>query len=219
MDINAFKAQLDPLIQSYQTMRGRSQWKDLSDLPKHERQSLITRSIAAINRISGISSVYSKELQRIIGLNPELHLHTSSVIGVVQALRDDLDAGYIKSLTEVVHAEVFSDFLDMATHLEENGYKDPAAVLAGSTLEGHLKKLGTKNGIDIIGPDGKFIKAERLNQDLHKATVYGLLDQKSITTWLDLRNKAAHGNYTEYTAGQVKLLISGVQDFIARTPA
>lgn len=40
-----------------------------------------------------------------------------------------------------------SEFLDMSQHLNEAGYKDAAAVIAGSTLESHLKELAVKNGI------------------------------------------------------------------------
>ncbi len=37
----------------------------------------------------------------------------------------------------------------MAEYLLKEGYKDPAAVITGSTLEEHLRKLCIKNGIDI----------------------------------------------------------------------
>ena len=42
------------------------------------------------------------------------------------------------------------------------------------------------------------------------------LIQKQITAWLDLRNNAAHGKYSEYTQEQVSLLLQGVMDFIIR---
>jgi hypothetical protein len=49
--------------------------------------------------------------------------------------------------------------------------------------------------------------------------VYSGLDQKSVTRWLDLRNKASHGKHSEYTKEQVALTLQGVQDFAARLPA
>jgi hypothetical protein len=61
-------------------------------------------------------------------------------------------------------------------------------------------------------------KADQMNADLAKANVYNMLDQKQITTWLDLRNKAAHGKYSEYTEDQVGLMIQGVINFMARVP-
>lgn len=218
MDYSTFIQQLDTLIGLHLTMKQRSQYSDLSDLPKTERQSLVTRVIAAVHRVAGVNSTYSIEIERIIKRAPDLHLHTSSIIGVAQALRDDLSDGHIKSLAELVHADVFSDFLEMAQHLCDKNYKDPAAVLAGSTLESHLKKLALKNAIPIE-VSGFPVKTDKLNADLAKATAYSVLDQKSITAWLDLRNKAAHGKYGEYNIDQVKLLISGVENLIFRIPA
>jgi hypothetical protein len=61
-------------------------------------------------------------------------------------------------------------------------------------------------------------KAESLNADLAKSPAYGKLDQKNVTSWLDLRNKAAHGHYTEYNHQQVELLLASVRDFVARHP-
>ncbi|AIY39887.1 hypothetical protein LT85_0727 [Collimonas arenae] len=43
-----------------------------------------------------------------------------------------------------------------------------------------------------------------------------MLDQKSVTAWLDLRNKAAHGKYSEYTKEQVEVMCQGVVNFMAR---
>ena len=48
--------------------------------------------------------------------------------------------------------------------------------------------------------------------------MYSKIDLQNVTAWLALRNKAAHGKYTEYTEAQVDLMLRGVSDFIARTP-
>ena len=105
----------------------------------------------------------------------------------------------------------------------ENGYKDAAAVVIGSTLEAHLRQLCQKFGIEIEIPDSKgnlrTKKADRMNSDLADTSAYRKLDQKSVTAWLDLRNKAAHGKYGEYTSDQVALLAQSVHDSISRNPA
>ena len=106
----------------------------------------------------------------------------------------------------------------MAEHLLSEGYKDAAAVIIGSTLEEHLRKLCVKNGIPLDAAE-RPKKADALNAELAVQSVYSKLDQKSITAWLDLRNKAAHGKYGEYSKEQVGLLIQGVRDFMARLPA
>jgi len=98
------------------------------------------------------------------------------------------------------------------------GYKDAAAVILGSVLEEHLRQLCAKTGI-AVEQKGKPKKADLLNSELAGQSVYSKLDQKSITAWLDLRNKAAHGNYGDYSLDQVGLLLQGVRDFMARIPA
>lgn len=211
-------AQLDALLTKYANLRQASQYDDLSDLPRVDRQSLVTRSRSAIFRIAGAQSTYATEVERILEGKPQLSHHTPYIVGIVQALRDDLDDGHLKTLVELVHADVFADFLDMAFHLQNLGYKDAAAVIAGSTLESHIKELCSKFNVPVE-VNGNPAKADKLNSDLMKSNAYGKLDQKNVTAWLDLRNKAAHGKYSEYSGDQVELLISGVRNFIGRVPA
>lgn len=179
MNNKLFKKQLNSIIQNFEEMGKKSVHNDLSDLPKADRQSLVTRGIASVHRISGINSTYSLEIQRIIQKQPHLHVHTSSVIGVVKALKEDLELGYLQNLAEIIHSEVFSDFLEMSKYLNDNGYKDASAVIAGSTLESHLRKIADKYSVPIEN-NGKPIKANKLNADLTKAGAYELLDQKIL---------------------------------------
>lgn len=143
--------------------------------------------------------------------------------GILLAIQDEIDGGWIFSVKKLVSAEIFSDFLEMAEHLLEQDYKDPAAVMIGSVLEENLRQLCHSIGVEteIEKEDGIFIpkSADRINSDLAKAGIYTKLDQKSVTAWLDLRNKAAHGEYREYEKEQVVLMMQGVTDFLARMTA
>ena len=58
-----------------------------------------------------------------------------------------------------------------------------------------------------------------MNSELSNAEVYSKLEQKNITAWLDLRNKAAHGKFDEYTKEQVSIVLFGIRDFVSRVPA
>lgn len=116
----------------------------------------------------------------------------------------------------------FVDFSDLDFLLNE-GHKDAAAVKCGSILETHLRKLCVNNGIETSttlasGGEAQPKKAERLNADLAGINLYNKLDQKSVTSWLDLRNKAAHGEYHEYNEEQVSMMIQGVREFMTRYP-
>ena len=139
--------------------------------------------------------------------------------GILSTAREELEGGWLSTTKGLISAEIFSDFLEMAQHLLDEEYKDPAAVMAGSVLEEHLRQLCQKHGISTETtkqgrPQPK--KADALNSDLAKKEVYSKLDQKNVTAWLDLRNKAAHGKYQEYTKEQVSLMIQSLSDFMVR---
>jgi hypothetical protein len=107
----------------------------------------------------------------------------------------------------------------MAEHLLDEKYKDAAAVVAGSVLEEHLRQLCLSASVPVEdSPRGKVVprKADTLNTDPARVGKYSKLDQKAVTAWLDLRNKAAHGKYSEYSHDQVALMLGGVRDFILR---
>jgi hypothetical protein len=138
---------------------------------------------------------------------------------ILLSIQNEIEGGWVFSVKQLISAEIFSDFLEMAEHLLSQGYKDPAAVMIGSVLEENLRQLCSNNEIDIeLEKEGSFIakRADRLNADLVKAEIYTKLDQKAVTMWLDLRNKAAHGKYDEYTREQVELMSQGVTEFLAR---
>lgn len=145
--------------------------------------------------------------------------HCDAAIGILEVIRDEIAGGWLVPLRELLTAEIFSDFLEMAEHYLDLGHKDPAAVMIGSVLEEHLRKLATRNDITLTyEKDGRQVpkKADTLNAELAKAEAYNKLDQKSVTMWLDLRNHAAHGKYDQYTAEQVQLMLQGVLNFVQR---
>ncbi|OSR69228.1 hypothetical protein BV326_03513 [Pseudomonas syringae pv. actinidiae] len=138
---------------------------------------------------------------------------------ILHSIQNEIDGGWIFTVKKLIAAEIFSDFLEMAEHLLEQGYKDPAAIMIGSVLEENLRQLCVANKIDTsLERDGIFIpkKTDRLNSDLANSEAYTKLDQKSVTAWLGLRNNAAHGKYNEYTKEQVNLMLHGVTEFLAR---
>ena len=106
----------------------------------------------------------------------------------------------------------------MAEYLVDSGYKDASAVVAGSALEGHLRKIAAKNEIALTTEE-RDKSAARLNAEIARVGGYSKLDEKNVTAWIGLRNMAAHGRYDEYGEAQVKLLIAGARDFLTRNSA
>jgi len=147
--------------------------------------------------------------------------HMEYAVGILTAIQTELATGWLTTTGSLVSAEIFSDFLEMAGYLLTEGYKDAAAVMIGGVLEEHLRQLARKAGIKVEElKDGKPTprKVESLNADLYTGGIYSKLDNKGVTAWLDLRNKAAHAKYSEYGHEQVAVMLTGVQDFLTRNP-
>ena len=214
--------QLADIINEGYNLFQKSKHDDLSDQKGTVLHKIASKAHAAVIRLSGPASTYAKDVETILGTKDHQGRRVVKLIGVLESLHYDIKLGYLKSFTELIHGEVFGDFMDMAYHLSEEGYKDPAAVVAGAALESHLKLLCSKHGIQKeFSTNSGFRpkKADQINADLAKADVISKLDQKNVTAWLGLRNKAAHGEFTEYTKDQVKLMIDSIRDFITRNPA
>jgi hypothetical protein len=180
-------------------------------------KSLKTSGLSFILCLYDSTHPYFIEFKNVLEYNYDSGINSAKEI--ILNIKAEIENGWLSTIKGLVSAEIFSDFLEMAEHLLENNYKDPAAVMIGSVLEEHLRQLCIKNGIDTtIEKDGKTmnLKADRLNVDLAKNSIYNMLDQKNVTALLDLRNKAAHGQYSEYDIAQVYLMYESVFNFITR---
>ncbi len=213
---DAILAQIDAALTAYDQGRRSSQYEGLSDRGDTYNSEIITRLAATIDRLSPPRSQYRENAKAALKrYGPRNACNIPILAGVLKALRSDYEGGHLQRVEELVQADLFADFLEMAEHLLGQGFKDPAAVLIGGVLEEQLRKLGLKIGVSITS-GGRPKKADALNADLANAGAYNKLDQKSVTAWLDLRNKAAHGRYDQYTPEQVAVFLQGVQDFARR---
>jgi hypothetical protein len=178
----------------------------------------ITISASTIERLTAQNSVYQQQTNRVLGrANVGTPYYVEHLLGVLKGLRRDIEAGYLQSLEEELHAGLFADFLEMADHLLSERHSLPAAVVAGSALEAHLRALAERSGVNIEAR-GRPKRAGKLNDDLAKKGVYPKAEQKQVLAWQDLRNSAAHGE-AEFNIEQIRLMVQGIRDFISRHPA
>ena len=174
-----------------------------------------TASLSFIENVYGDSHTYFNEFYEHV--NGREYECTENGLNILSSIKNEIENDWLISFKQMVSAEIFSDFFEMSKYLLDLKYKDPAAVMIGSVLEEHLRLLCRNNSVDITYlKNGDTIpkKANTLNADLTKAGVYGVLEQKNISAWLDLRNRAAHGKYGEYNQEQVELMYQGVLNFI-----
>ena len=67
-------------------------------------------------------------------------------------------------------------------------------------------------GTDISVPDKP--KIDTMNAALAKQGVYSKLTQKRITELADIRNKAAHGKWDEFTKTDFETMLRDVRQFM-----
>jgi hypothetical protein len=219
MNLNKLVNRIDELILMGQnvlsTKKSQVGWGEYVNEGKF--RAFRTAILSFISQIYPETHPHHSELK--VSLTDANPYDTKAGIETLKVIKGEIEGGWLFSLKGLVTAEIFSDFLEMADHLLSNDYKDAAAVIIGSVLEENLRQLCIKNKIDIeIEAKGKFKpkKADLLNADLSKNEICSKLDQKSVTAWLDLRNKAAHGQYDEYNKDQVVFMLQGVTEFLAR---
>lgn len=189
-------------------------------------QDYITRTSTWVTKIGQIirdicseDSQYFKNYSDILKtkifyiMHSNHYEHICVMTGIIKAIQDDYEKGLLVNFRQLLQAEIFADFLEMGEYLLKENYKDAAAVIIGSVLENTLGKLAISNGINVLKQNGDYKTLEPLNVELAKANVYDKLIQKQITSWGDLRNKAAHGHYNEYDKHQVEMMLLFVQKF------
>lgn len=218
MKLEDFLRRIDELLQQSNEVLSTTQkteWESYVDTGKF--RGFRAACLSLLKNLFGEKHPYFSELnEQVKHETPE---DVEQAAGILNAVKNELEGGWFQTTKGIISAEIFSDFLEMADHLLKEGYKDPAAVMIGSVLEKHLRNLCLKFNIDTHIQKGEKLipkKASLINAELAKANVYNKLDEKNVTAWLDLRNKAAHGKYSEYSKEQVELLYNAVNEFMAR---
>ena len=216
MDTGVITEQIKELLAEYQRLLGRSQYANLKDLPM-ESKVLVVQLRTAIDRLAPSASLYRSEAEAKDAQS--VHVRIPVYVGILEALRKDIDCGWLTTVEELLRADTFSGFIDMASELLAKNYKDPAAVLIGAVLEAHLRALVAKAGLPTADSKGRHKSADAMNTDLAKSGVYNVLRQKQVTAWQAIRNASAHGNFGDYAPSDVRSLIDGVRDFVVAFPA
>ncbi|XZE52557.1 hypothetical protein SH139x_004258 [Planctomycetaceae bacterium SH139] len=178
------------------------------DISSPDAKGWSTNVLNLLQRVFGEDSIHFKHFTEDATNVGNSELSFRRIVAIFEAAREDYEGGYLFNLQSLVKAEVFDDMLEQAAALLKAGYKDPACVVAGVALETTLKDLCTRNSIPHA-------KLDKMNADLAKAGVYNKRMQKQITAWADLRNSAAHGDWSAYTNADVDDMLKGVTRVIA----
>ncbi len=176
-------------------------------------QEWATRTSQFLGSLFGRDSEYYQRLQKGFQY-AGYHSDMTQGMAVLKAAWNDYSKGYLVEAESLIRADVFGDFLEQAQHLFDQGYYQPAAVLAGGVLEDALRKLCTHNGISLSSRP----KLDGMNAELARKGVYNSLVQKRVTWLADIRNKAAHAQWSDFSSADVDTMLRQVRDFVTEYP-
>jgi hypothetical protein len=180
-------------------------------IPPDKATQWSTSALNLLQRVFGENSVHYQQLlthYKTFETSSYEEPNFKACLGILRAAKDDYEGGYLFNIRSLVKAEVLDNSLEQAEELLNKGFKDPACVVVGISLEISLKELCSRHSI-------VHTKLDKMNVDLCKAGVYNMAKQKQITAWAELRNKSAHGDWSAYTDADVKDFLDGVHRFIA----
>ena len=168
-----------------------------------------TSCLNLLSKVFGADSVHYKSFEAKLS---KFHDYSpvARALGILKAAKDDYEQGFLFDTRTLIEAEVFDDFLDQSVHLLDSGYYQPAAVVIGSVLEDGLRKLCKRNEIALSDKP----KLNSMNASLTKQGVYNQLTQKRVTMLADIRNKAAHGEWDQFTRTDVENMLRDVRQFM-----
>lgn len=167
------------------------------------------QSLSFLRGLFGPSHTYAEDFERKV--TDTWSHETQHGLGVLRAALEDVELGIHGGIRALLAGEIFTDFLEMASHLLAEGFYAPAASLAGAVLEDGLRQIGSRHGEKVRDRDD----ATSLNTRFGQSGIYTRLNQKRVQTAIDVRNLADHGRFEDFRAEDVRLMLATVEAFLA----
>lgn len=141
----------------------------------------------------------------------DLYQKLYQIKGLLEADLDDLENGFLLGQEFIIANEVFDSVLEEAKFfIYDQKNKDIGAILLRIVLEDSIKRIAKKEGIEINGK-----KTSILNDELKSQSYFIQTTWRQNQAWLDIGNKAAHGNFDNYDLNQVENFYQGLVNFLS----
>ena len=180
-----------------------------------------TKAATLLTRVVPKGHVHREAAEGLSKLQPSYE-PLQVAVSLLRGVKDDLDKGFLDDLSTCIEAEIAADYMGQAEHLLVEGHRGkfdhvPAAVLAGAVLEKALHTLCDQQQppVPLKGSKGEFKSLAPLIDGLKKAGAFNEARSKQLRAWADLRNLAAHGEFTQFKRNDVEAMISGINNFLA----
>lgn len=120
---------------------------------------------------------------------PNKYENALSLLGTLEAIRDNLKEDRLIRFAELVAAEIFTDLQSQAEYLLSQNYYIAAGVLFRGVLEEKLRHLAKEKG---VVPEKTRSTIADFNANLYKAEVYDKIMMKNVEAMAAIGNDAAH---------------------------
>lgn len=173
-----------------------------------------TSVLSLLERVFGTSSSTFQQFEgRVKASYNTTHAKFDALRAVFLSAKNDFEGGYLFDVANLIHASVFSSELDQAAYFLLEGYRVAAAVIGGSVLEATVRRLCESH--DAIEVKDK-ATLSWYNDELKRVELYNLIVYRQVQAWADIRNAAAHGHPEKFDDAQVRNMIDGIRDFVAK---
>jgi len=161
----------------------------------------------------GVDSLQTKRFLALRDNLKESNIYNKAnqIRGLIEADLNDIENGFILGQEFIIANEVFDSVLEEAKFfIFEQKNKDIGAILLRIVLEDAIKRIAKKEKLDIEDK-----KISTLNEELKTKNYFIQTVWRQNQAWLDIGNKAAHGEFEEYNLVQVENFYNGLVGFLS----
>jgi hypothetical protein len=126
-----------------------------------------------------------------------------SMLGMLQQLKVDFEAGLLSDLEAQFSAQALGDLLNHAEEYLRHNRREPAGLLAGVVFEDTVRRLCGKHNVTEVG-----VRLDTLLAELVKAGALTPLERRECDLAAGLRTSATHARWEEFDARQVETVLS-----------
>jgi hypothetical protein len=187
-----------------------------SKVPLRATWRFLVSSLQAVASACGPQSPHLRELERCrqeFAADSKLNMDICK--GVLESARDDLSAGMLADLRQLVAAEAFGDLLESAVYFLDEKHHVAAVSICGAVLEASLRSLAKRHDVTWSGPSS----ITKINSECYKSGLYDKVVFSEVESWARLRNAIAHGDFSPVEgtdSGAGRRMLDGVREFVHR---
>ena len=134
------------------------------------------------------------------------------MLGTLRAIEDAVNNDLLVRFEDLVFAEAFSDLIEQAEYLFEQGYTLACGVILRAVLEERLRNMCDRS--DCL-PNKKRGTLNDYNAELYKSNVYDKITMKHVDAMAAIGNDAAH-NKPDLKKDDVKRFKNDLVSFLQK---